>query len=118
MLQPFAVSIYVEARFKNSNNSVIIVFHISILSQIRYLLDLCTFIGRAIIDGKWTSWSSWSQCSKTCNIGEHIRSRDCTNPPPENNGEYCVGPNSEKEYCLTAACQDPSGKKIGHICVF
>ena len=47
----------------------------------------------------WTSWEPWTQCTKTYCIGERIRKRECSNPAPENNGEYCTGPRSEKEYC-------------------
>ena len=52
----------------------------------------------------WATWEQWTQCTKTCGVGERIRNRNCSNPAPENNGEYCAGPRSEKEYCWAPAC--------------
>ena len=54
-----------------------------------------------IVSGVWAEWEQWTQCTNACGIGERIRKRDCSNPAPENNGEYCSGPRSEKEYCLS-----------------
>ena len=56
------------------------------------------------VNGMWAAWSRWSQCTQSCGIGERIRSRKCSNPSPENNGEYCIGPRSEKEFCLIKNC--------------
>ena len=52
----------------------------------------------------WAEWSSWSECTKSCGIGERFRSRSCSSPAPENNGEYCSGPRSEKEFCMIQKC--------------
>ena len=54
-----------------------------------------------VVSGRWATWEQWTQCTNACGIGERIRKRDCSNPAPENNGEYCSGPRSEKEYCLS-----------------
>ena len=75
------------------------------------------FIHLVPIDGMWTLWSSWGQCTnyivriKACDIGERMRSRSCTNPPPKNNGAHCVGPRSQIKHCYSPACPDHSGKK-------
>ena len=65
-----------------------------------------------IVNGMWAEWTTWSKCSKTCGIGEHIRIRSCSNPAPRNNGEYCAGPKSEKEFCMNQNCDiDSRGKE-------
>ena len=73
-----------------------------------YLLNIPLIF---IVNGMWAAWSRWSQCTQSCGIGERIRSRKCSNPSPENNGEYCIGPRSEKEFCLIKNCAaDTRGK--------
>ena len=62
--------------------------------------DIC------IVNGMWADWFSWSKCTTSCGIGERIRSRKCSNPAPKNNGKYCSGPRSEKEFCLISTCVD------------
>ena len=52
------------------------------------------------IDGGWSAWSGWSACSDACS-GLVTRSRTCTNPAPLCGGAYCVGNNSENEWCTT-----------------
>ncbi|XP_004369043.1 complement component C8 beta chain [Trichechus manatus latirostris] len=47
------------------------------------------------IDGKWNCWSEWSSCS----WGQKTRHRQCNNPPPQNGGSPCSGPDSEKLNC-------------------
>ncbi|XP_007945593.1 complement component C8 beta chain [Orycteropus afer afer] len=47
------------------------------------------------VDGKWNCWSEWSSCSG----GQKTRQRQCNNPPPQNGGSPCSGPNSESLNC-------------------
>ncbi|XP_004679103.1 PREDICTED: complement component C8 beta chain [Condylura cristata] len=47
------------------------------------------------IDGQWTCWSNWSPCSG----GHKMRQRQCNNPPPQNGGSPCLGPDSETLNC-------------------
>ena len=71
---------------------------------------ICKYIFKLIhvVSGMWATWEQWTQCTNACGIGERIRKRDCSNPAPENNGEYCSGPRSEKEHCLSE--KSPPGK--------
>ncbi|XP_033752348.1 uncharacterized protein LOC117336084 [Pecten maximus] len=61
---------------------------------------------RCPIDGGWTDWSGWSACSVTCSVDGSevtdvkVRSRRCTNPSPQYNGEPCSGSTSEQLSCL------------------
>ena len=58
-----------------------------------------------LVDGNWTSWTPWGNCTLHCGGGEIIRSRECTNPPPDFGGRYCEGngteviPNCNPEEC-------------------
>uniref|UniRef100_A0A672F9Q3 Uncharacterized protein n=1 Tax=Salarias fasciatus TaxID=181472 RepID=A0A672F9Q3_SALFA len=52
---------------------------------------------RPCVDGGWTPWSVWSDCSVTCGLGTHVRTRACINPPPRNNGSACGGADRESD---------------------
>ncbi|XP_020630188.1 coadhesin-like isoform X2 [Orbicella faveolata] len=58
------------------------------------------------VDGGYTEWSEFSECTVTCGGGVRERTRECTNPAPENNGKNCeeLGPAKESEICNTEAC--------------
>ncbi|XP_055498454.1 DAB adaptor protein 1a [Leucoraja erinacea] len=47
------------------------------------------------VDGKWTCWSLWSECVNS----QRKRSRQCNNPPPQNDGKSCSGDNQETLPC-------------------
>ncbi|XP_027060235.1 A disintegrin and metalloproteinase with thrombospondin motifs 1-like [Pocillopora damicornis] len=51
----------------------------------------CVDNGLPRINGGWGEWSEYSSCSETCGGGVQYRTRACTNPPPENGGENCLG---------------------------
>ncbi|KAL3852080.1 hypothetical protein ACJMK2_015767 [Sinanodonta woodiana] len=58
------------------------------------------------IDGNWGAWSSWTsnaRCSVTCGTGvkTETRSRNCSNPVPQNGGRQCNGTSTENQ---TSAC--------------
>uniref|UniRef100_A0A7M5WSN0 Uncharacterized protein n=1 Tax=Clytia hemisphaerica TaxID=252671 RepID=A0A7M5WSN0_9CNID len=41
--------------------------------------------------GNWTEWTAWTVCDGTCGKDKNkTRSRECTNPPPENGGGACL----------------------------
>lgn len=58
------------------------------------------------VDGGYTEWTKFSECNVTCGGGVRKRTRECTNPAPENNGKDCeeLGPAKELEICNTKAC--------------
>lgn len=55
-------------------------------------------------DGGWGEWSEWSECSRTCGGGVEIKTRECDNPMPSNNGKYCVGDRSRYRTCNREKC--------------
>lgn len=59
------------------------------------------------IDGNYTEWAKWSDCSATCGGGSQVRSRNCTNPPPQHGGRNCVelGPANQTQECNTDPCR-------------
>lgn len=62
------------------------------------------FIVFLSVNGGWSTWSPWSQCSHPCMI--KMRTRECTNPPPENGGLNCTGTKVEQFPCGSAVeCQ-------------
>ena len=70
-----------------------------------------------LVDNKWSLWSSWTSCTKSCAIGERIRSRICNNPSPQDGGKYCIGQRSEKEYCNAQKCHDLGMQPLSkHYC--
>lgn len=55
-----------------------------------------------IVHGFWSSFGSfgdWSYCSESCGGGikNRKRFRTCTNPPPSDGGNPCVGEATDKE---------------------
>ncbi|XP_048743581.2 coadhesin-like isoform X1 [Ostrea edulis] len=74
--------------------------------------SICTRTCR--VNGGWSSWqgwSTWGSCDKTCGQGNRFRYslRQCNNPTPKNNGAYCSGSNSKKDFlpCETGSKQCP-----------
>ena len=56
------------------------------------------------VDGGFTNWGDFSPCRVTCGSGSRIRSRNCTNPPPTNGGQDCVGPRTQTQAYNRDAC--------------
>ncbi|NXP18786.1 CO8A protein, partial [Scytalopus superciliaris] len=48
-----------------------------------------------VTDGRWNCWSGWSPCQ----AGTSRRSRQCTNPAPQNGGQPCTGRNLQSRAC-------------------
>ncbi|XP_072179240.1 uncharacterized protein [Diadema setosum] len=55
-------------------------------------------------DCGWSSWSSWTECTATCGDSTKTRFRSANNPPAENGGEECKGPDSEEVSCDLEEC--------------
>ncbi|XP_078591805.1 SCO-spondin-like isoform X3 [Branchiostoma floridae x Branchiostoma japonicum] len=53
--------------------------------------------------GQWGWWGPWSpDCYPQCKEGLHTRHRDCDNPPPVGDGEYCEGEDEDTKQCEVA----------------
>ncbi|CAH2087110.1 unnamed protein product [Euphydryas editha] len=65
-------------------------------------------------NGGWGPWSEWSECSRTCGAGVSTQSRECNNPEPLNNGNYCIGDRSRYKVCNTDPCpiNEPSFREV------
>ncbi|NWS99849.1 CO8A protein, partial [Mionectes macconnelli] len=48
-----------------------------------------------VMDGRWSCWSGWSPCQ----AGTSQRSRQCTNPAPQNGGQPCPGRTLQSRAC-------------------
>lgn len=57
------------------------------------------------MDGHWGNWASWGQCTKTCDEGKRVRTRECENPKPENGGKNCKGKPKMTDVCRLKNCQ-------------
>lgn len=57
-------------------------------------------------NGQWSYWDAWSDCSVSCGGGVRKRNRSCTEPPPENGGDGCVGISIQSESCNSFMCPD------------
>ncbi|XP_058944976.2 coadhesin-like [Pocillopora verrucosa] len=58
------------------------------------------------IDGNYTEWTEWSECSASCGGGSHLRTRQCTRPPPKYGGLDCneLGPADQRQQCNPDPC--------------
>lgn len=63
------------------------------------------------VHGGYTSWSTFSTCSKSCQGGIQFRTRNCTNPPPQEGGMSCsrLGPPRETRSCASDPCPTDGG---------
>lgn len=52
-----------------------------------------------VVDGSWEEWTKWTSCSKSCEGGETVRTRQCNNPVPQCGGSMCPGNNTEVDSC-------------------
>ncbi|CAH3183147.1 unnamed protein product, partial [Porites lobata] len=82
--------------------------YIRVIPESYYLYEALRleFYGCKTTNGGYSQWSSWSQCSSSCGIGEHSRTRTCTNPPPGPGGADCsgLGPNKDTQQCSNNNC--------------
>ena len=69
---------------------------------ILYVLTYFTII--LLANGGWSDWTDWTLCSKTCGSGVAVRHRQCDSPPPDTDGQPCIGPDRETQTCNTEQC--------------
>ncbi|XP_052086649.1 slit homolog 2 protein-like [Mytilus californianus] len=58
------------------------------------------------VHGNWTDFGPWGVCSKTCGLGEQLKTRTCTNPSPAFGGDKCQGSNQMTGSCEIQKCPD------------
>lgn len=51
------------------------------------------------VDGGWSDWSDWGACDASCGTGQQSRTRTCTNPSPQLDGNACQGDQSQSQPC-------------------
>ena len=58
------------------------------------------------LDGGYSTWSNFTECTKSCNVGRHTRTRQCNNPVPKHGGKDCssLGPETDVQLCNTFPC--------------
>lgn len=56
------------------------------------------------VDGNWGAFTPYTTCSKTCDGGEQVRTRQCNDPSPAYGGKKCSGKDREKRRCNTQSC--------------
>ena len=58
------------------------------------------------IHGNYSQWSQFTHCSRTCGNGTKVRTRNCTNPVPQYNGNNCsiYGESTQVLWCNSHSC--------------
>uniref|UniRef100_A0A7M5US14 Hemicentin-1 n=1 Tax=Clytia hemisphaerica TaxID=252671 RepID=A0A7M5US14_9CNID len=51
------------------------------------------------VNGYWSSWSSYGECSVSCGVGTHYRTRTCIGAA--HGGKFCVGESKQSGECDT-----------------
>jgi len=64
----------------------------------------CCDISLEPVDGQFSEWSDFGECSEACGYGTAQQTRTCTNPPPKNGGEECIGDYSREDKCYNGPC--------------
>ena len=62
------------------------------------------FLFYTSVHGGFSEWSTWTECDKQCGGGLRNKTRVCNNPPPQNNGNECVGELLVTEECNVQYC--------------
>ena len=60
-------------------------------------------LGDCPVDGGWTEWTSYP-CSRSCGKGTKRRTRECSQPQPQNGGKDCPGVSMMMEDCSEQEC--------------
>ena len=65
-----------------------------------------------VVDGGWSDWREFQPCTAAkCGNGTRMLKRFCSNPTPENGGQFCAGSSIKIE-----PCQDICPGKIVFSC--
>lgn len=67
------------------------------------------------VDGSYSEWTEFGKCTVTCGGGVRQRTRECTNPAPDNGGQSCerLGPAMESEQCNVEPCPTKAAENQG-----
>ena len=57
------------------------------------------------VHGGWGRWGPYKGCSRPCGGGIKYATRECNNPKPSYNGDYCIGQRRKYKSCNTHACE-------------
>lgn len=78
----------IDGNHPHYTNSLLLITHISLgYMRLIYAMHFIYMING--INNATGGWSSWGPCSASCGGG--ISTRNCTNPPPSNDGLVCPG---------------------------
>uniref|UniRef100_A0A7M5V8I3 A disintegrin and metalloproteinase with thrombospondin motifs 9 n=2 Tax=Clytia hemisphaerica TaxID=252671 RepID=A0A7M5V8I3_9CNID len=58
------------------------------------------------VHGNWGAWGAYNQCSRPCGGGIKYATRECDNPKPSYNGDYCIGQRRKYKSCNTQTCKN------------
>ncbi|XP_072186520.1 SCO-spondin [Excalfactoria chinensis] len=64
------------------------------------------FLRACPVPGAWAAWGVWSSCDAECGGGMRTRTRSCSDPPPKNGGQPCVGEDLQSQSCNLQPCGD------------
>ena len=73
------------------------------------MLETCLFFNKYFItisvpiDCEWGEYGNWTQCSKSCNGGTQVRTREIVTQAL-NGGEQCDGTNTDLQLCNEFPC--------------
>lgn len=69
------------------------------------------------VDGNYSEWTEFGKCTVTCGGGVRQRTRECTNPAPDNGGQSCerLGPAMESEQCNVEPCPTKAAENQGKV---
>ena len=57
-----------------------------------------------VVDGMWGQWGAWAPCTLSCGGGTRTRLRLCNSPAPDYGGLFCVGTDTQVDYCNNERC--------------
>ena len=94
--------------------------YLSVLfSLLKLEVRTCSMTISFSVNGGYTQWSQWGSCTVTCGSGQHVRTRTCTNPRPQNGGLNCfqqnMGGETDIGICTVGNCpgkQNDTQQKI------
>ena len=69
------------------------------------------------VDCVWSQWGAWSQCSRSCNVGETVRTRREL-VSQQGAGQRCFGDDKDRRSCNTQRCPVPTTTELSVDCLW